>query len=207
MDDVELCDIARNVIDAEIRALSSIKASIDDVFLKVCSELVKCSGKVLVTGSGTSGNVAQRTAHLLSVGGTPAFYLSPSDGLHGGLGVLRQSDVVIAISKGGSSSELNEFCRRARKLCGYLVVVTATPVSSLADQADNVILLPLDDDADLGNIVATGSSLAAASICDALVEVTRVVRGYSWKDLLFTHPAGAVGRDAKESLSRLEGTD
>ena len=90
----------------------------------------RCRGKVLVTGSGTSGAVAIRAAHLLSVGGTPAFYLSPADGLHGGLGVLRPGDIVLALSKSGGSDELNEFCNRGRALCGCLLVITASPGST-----------------------------------------------------------------------------
>lgn len=205
--DSEMSDVARNVIKAEIGALQSTLSAIDSNFIETCRQFISCKGKILVTGSGTSGNAAQRVAHLLSVGGTPAFFLSPSDGLHGGLGVLRKDDLVLALSKGGSSAELNDFCARARQLCGGLVVVTSTKVSPLTEQADWVVVLPLADDADLGNVVATGSSLAAGAICDAIVEVARVARGYSWKELLFTHPAGAVGRDAEKSLSRLVGED
>ncbi|MBW4025203.1 MAG: SIS domain-containing protein [Proteobacteria bacterium] len=171
------------------------ETALGDVFVQVCRLLVAGSGKALVTGSGTSGAIAIRAAHLLSVSGTPAFYLSPADGLHGGLGVLRPEDSVIAISKGGSSSELNEFCRRARKLANCLIVITATPSSELAELADYVLPLTLPADADLGAIIATGSSLAAAALLDAITDVTRVLRGYSWDQVIYTHPAGAVGRD------------
>ena len=106
---------------------------------------------MLVTGSGTSGAVATRAAHLLSVCGTPAFFLPPADGLHGGLGVLQPNDLLLALSKGGSSDELNEFCRRAKSLCRGVVAVTAAPDSTLAAIADHVICMTLADDADLGD--------------------------------------------------------
>ena len=112
----ELLERARQVIAAESAAVLSAAESVDQHFVDVVQVLLDCSGKVLITGSGTSGTIARRAAHLFSVGGTPAFYLSPNDGLHGGLGVLRKNDVVIAISKGGSSEELNHFCQRAREL-------------------------------------------------------------------------------------------
>ena len=165
--------------------------------------MLACSGKVLVTGSGTSGLVAARAAHLLSVCGTAAFFLSPADGLHGGLGALQPADVVLAISKGGGSAELNEFCRRARALAGCLVAITASPDSDFARQADHVLTLRLPDDADLNAVVATGSSLAAAAVTDALAEALRVARRYSWDRVLYTHPSGAVGRDADRTLRRL----
>jgi D-arabinose 5-phosphate isomerase GutQ len=163
------------------------------------------TGKVLVTGSGTSGAIATRAAHLLSVCGTPAFYLSPTDGLHGGLGVLQDNDLVLALSKGGSSHELNDFCSRAKTLCSGVIAVTASPGSALAKIADHVICFSLDDDADLGGVVATGSSLAVAALVDAICEIGRVTRGYGWEQLLFTHPSGAVGRDAARKLESLAG--
>jgi D-arabinose 5-phosphate isomerase GutQ len=199
----ELLRLARKVIADESAAVMSAADSVDQTFSDVAQILLECSGKVLITGSGTSGTIARRAAHLFSVGGTPSLHLSPDDGLHGGLGVLRKNDLVIAISKGGESEDLNQFCRRARTLAATLIVITAAPESGLADMADHVLQLRLPAESDLGTVVATGSSLAAAALLDALVEVTRVARGYSWKDFFFTHPSGAVGKKAEETLHRL----
>jgi D-arabinose 5-phosphate isomerase GutQ len=204
----ELLGRARQVIAAESAAVLSAAESVDQHFTDVVQVLLACTGKLLITGSGTSGTIARRAAHLFSVGGTPAFYLSPNDGLHGGLGVLRKNDVVIAISKGGSSEELNHFCRRAGELATAVIVITGAPDSELAHLANHVLQLRLPAESDLGAVVATGSSLASAALLDALVEVTRVARGYSWSDFFFTHPSGAVGKNAEEALHRLnqEGT-
>jgi D-arabinose 5-phosphate isomerase GutQ len=200
----ELLRRARQVIVAESAAVLSAAESLDQNFVDVVQVLLECSGKVLITGSGTSGTIARRAAHLFSVGGTPAFYLSPDDGLHGGLGVLRKNDVVIAISKGGASEELNQFCRRAGELAAAVIVITAAPESELGQLADLVLQLRLPAESDLGAVVATGSSLASAALLDALVDVTRAARGYSWSDFFFTHPSGAVGKNAEESLHRLQ---
>ena len=194
---------ARQVIAAESAAVLSAAESLDENFVAVAGVLLACSGKVLITGSGTSGTIARRAAHLFSVGGTPAFYLAPDDGLHGGLGVLRKNDVVIAISKGGASEELNQFCARAGALAGAVIAITAAPESELARLANHVLQLRLPPESDLGTVVATGSSLASAALLDALVEVTRAARGYSWSDFFFTHPSGAVGKNAEQALHRL----
>lgn len=201
--DDELIAAARTVIDADGRAVLSAALALDEAFVRAARRLASGTSKVLVTGSGTSGTVAARAAHLLSVCGTPAFYLSPTDGLHGGLGVLQPADLVLALSKGGSSAELNDFCRRAKPLCGGLIVITAAPDSALAGLADHVIRLTLADDADLGAVVATGSSLAISALVDALAEIGRRTRDYDWERLLYTHPSGAVGRDAAAKLERL----
>lgn len=195
---------AQAVIRADASAITAALDSLDAAFASAAHALSQCAGKVLVTGSGTSGAIAIRAAHLLSVGGTPAFYLAPADGLHGGLGALQSGDVVLALSKGGSSAELNDFCARAKSLAGILVVITAAPSSALGLMADHLITLKLPAGTDLGGVVATGSSLAAAALTDALVETARVARGYSWEQVFFTHPSGAVGRDAAESLAALE---
>lgn len=194
---------ARQIIRADAAAVLATLDSLDASFFEAAKLFLGCRGKILVTGSGTSGAIASRAAHLLSVGGTPAFYLPPSDGLHGGLGVLQQDDLVLALSKGGSSNELNNFCERAERLCGGLVSITADPQSPLGRMSDLVLMLKSLPESDLGSVVATGSSLAMAAMTDALVEVCRAARGYGWDKLLFTHPSGAVGHDAEESLKRL----
>jgi D-arabinose 5-phosphate isomerase GutQ len=196
---------ARQVIRSDAEAVLATLEGVDEAFVAITKAFLACRGKILVTGSGTSGAIANRAAHLLSVGGTPAFYLPPSEGLHGGLGVLQPEDWVLALSKGGSSDELNDFCERAKALCAGLASITADSASPLARLSDHAITLNLPADSDLGAVVATGSSLATAAVTDALVEVCRVARGYGWDKLLFTHPSGAVGRDAEESLKRLHG--
>ena len=196
LNDTDIADHARRVIDADRRAVGSVATAVDDAFVRVARLLSTTAGKVLITGSGTSGIIASRAAHLFSFCGTPAFYLPPSDGLHGGLGVLQKNDVVLALSKFGGSQELNEFCRRARPLCSGVIVVTAVANSPIAAVADHALTIALDDDADLGGIVATGSSLAMAALVDALVEVTRISRDTAWDAMLFTHPLGAVGSGA-----------
>lgn len=98
---------------AESAAVLSGAESLDQKFVDIAQVLLACSGELLITGSGTSRTIAKRAARPLSVGRTPAFYLLPNDGLHGGLGLLRKDDVVITISKGGATEELNQFCSGA----------------------------------------------------------------------------------------------
>ena len=202
----DIIEQARQVIRSDAKAVLAAENSLTGEFSSAAAIVSSCKGKILVVGSGTSGKIADRAAHLFSVAGSPAFTIAPDAGLHGGLGVVQAEDVVLAISKGGSSAELNEFCKRSKTLCKHLIVITADPKSALASLADCVITLHLPEDTDLGGVVATGCTLAAAAITDALVEIARVSRGYNWEQVLFTHPSGAVGRDTDKSLKRL-GTD
>ena len=205
---IDLLQVANTVLDADTKAVNAIRAVFEqDVFRDVASLIAGCKGKLLVCGSGTCGAVAHRTAHLFSVGGTPSFHLPPSDGLHGGLGVLTSDDIILAFSKGGSSQELNDFCRKGRPLCYRLIVVTANPESELSQLADYVLNIPLDKDCDLGGVIATGCTLSFSALTDVLVEITRQMRGYQWESFFYTHPAGAVGKFAKDSLARLHNSD
>ena len=103
---------ARELLRREARALAGLVEQIDDSFVEVVRAVLSTSGKVVTTGTGTSGIMAERFAHLLAVSGTPAFYLPCLDALHGGMGAITRDDLVIALSKGGQSVELTELVTR-----------------------------------------------------------------------------------------------
>jgi arabinose-5-phosphate isomerase len=136
-------------------------------------------------------------AHLLSVCGTPSLFLHPMDGLHGSLGAVAEQDVVIAISKDGGSAELNEFARLAQERGARLLSLTSRVDSVLGRLADLSVRIAPAADADPGGVIAMGSTLATAAWGDALAVTLMRLRGYSWSDVLFTHPAGAVGQLAE----------
>ena len=103
-----MLDAARKTIHDEAAAVAAVADQLDASFLDVLEQLLACTGKVFITGSGTSGTIARRMAHLLSVCGTPAAFLHPMDALHGTMGVLAPGDILITISKGGESAEIND---------------------------------------------------------------------------------------------------
>jgi D-arabinose 5-phosphate isomerase GutQ len=151
-------------------------------------------GKVVAVGVGTSGPVARRMAHLLSTSGTPSLFLHPGDALHGGLGAITAADVVLAISKGGGSAELNEFIGLAKTRGAAVLVLTARAESPLARAADVAVIPRQTPESDPGGIIAMGSSLAAAAWGDALAIVLMQMSGYSWEQVIDADPSGAVGQ-------------
>jgi arabinose-5-phosphate isomerase len=152
------------------------------------------SGKVLVVGVGTSGPVARRMAHVLATSGTPSLYMHPVDALHGSLGAVAEGDVVIAISKGGRSTELDDFATLAKARGAAVLCLTAETASPLARLSDLAVLIPQTQAADPGGVTAMGSSLAVAAWGDALAVVLMQLSGYSWTQVLEAHPSGAVGQ-------------
>ena len=185
---------ARQVIRADRLALEAVEASLDGRFLDAVGLIMAVTGKVLVAGMGTSGATARRIAHLLSCGGTPALFVHPADGLHGGLGAVTSEDLVLAISKGGESDELNEFCRRAHERGAGVIAMTAEPGSTLGQLGQVTLPVVTPDEADPGGMMAMGSALAACAVGDALAVVLMEQRGYAWQRFERTHPGGAVGK-------------
>jgi D-arabinose 5-phosphate isomerase GutQ len=189
-----LLGAGRSRIFDEAEALRLVGDSLDETFVAAVRLIRMAQGKVITVGVGTSGPVARRMAHLLSTSGTPSLFLHPGDALHGGLGAITAADVVLAISKGGGSAELNEFIRLAKTRGAALLVLTAREESPLARAADVAVVLPQTPDTDPGGIIAMGSSLVAAAWGDALAIVLMQISGYSWEQVIDAHPSGAVGQ-------------
>jgi len=162
------------------------------------------TGKVITSGLGTSGTVARRLAHLLSVTGTPAFYLSPSDGLHGGSATGVSGDMLIAISKGGESDELIEMASIMKDRGVKIVAMSASRDNPLAREADYVALVD-SSVADPGGIVAMGITLAQGAYGDALALLLMERKGYRWSQVVQSHPGGAVGKHGEELLKVVGG--
>ncbi|MGA7148390.1 MAG: SIS domain-containing protein [Microbacterium sp.] len=194
---------ARRLIVAEAAAVAAIADQLDASFDETVELILSLPGKVVVIGSGTSGAIARRFAHLLSVCGSPAFFLIAADGLHGTVGAVAHGDLVIAISKGGESHELTAFVGLAKERGARAVALTASPDSSLARMVDVVVSVD-SSSADPGGVLAMGSTLATAAWGDALAIALMKRRGYSWESVLHSHPAGAVGAQAEVLLTAVD---
>ena len=201
----EFRELAGERIAIEADAIHAVAKVFDEATDEIITLLYNCSGKVFVTGSGTSGTIARRMAHLFSVSGTPSMFMQPSDALHGTMGALRQGDVLIAISKGGESDEINNLAARASERGVTIIALTSAPCSELAHLADHVQVFEVTDEVDPGNLIAMGSTLMHAAWGDCLAVTLMRMRGYSWSDVMFTHPLGAVGKreDLPTELAQL----
>jgi len=190
---------ARSVVESEASAVADLACQIDEQLARVVQLLLECRGHVLVTGAGTSRAVAERFAHLLSCCGTPALFIHAADSLHGGGGAIRQEDVLYIISKGGQSSEINQFAQIARRRGARIIVHTEQADSPLAQMSDVLLFVRTRGEVDPYGMIATGSSLVNCAACDALCVLLLELRGYSKEDFSETHPGGAVGKRIAES--------
>jgi arabinose-5-phosphate isomerase len=194
----KLIEQARAVFKRETDALASVEGQLDSSLSKVIYALFDCPGHILVTGAGTSRAVAQRFAHLLACCGSPGLFVNAADALHGGAGAVTANEVLFVISKGGRSSEINNFVKIAKDKGAKIIALTETNESPLADMCDAIYKIKAPADADPYGMIATGSSLVNSAACDVLCVLLLQMRGYSKEQFAVTHPEGAVGRKLEE---------
>ena len=190
----EILPLAQKTILLESKAVASIIAQIDDNFVDATQVLLNCKGHVLVTGSGTSRSVGERLAHLLCCCGTPALFIHPGDSQHGLSGAVKSEDVLLALSKGGETSEVNYLAKAAKKRGALVIALTENPASSLGRICDICLKVVAPEDIDPYGMIATGSSLVNSAFGDALCVVLLQLREYSKSEFSETHPGGAVGK-------------
>ena len=198
MSQADVISIASQVIRQESAAVITLLDQLDDSLVHAAETLLACQGHVLVAGSGTSHPVGARLAHLLSCCGTPALFIHPGDSQHGLSGAVTAKDVLIAISKGGETLEVNYLARIARQRGATLIALTEKPESTLGQLSDIVLKVVAPPDVDPYGMIATGSSLVNSAYCDALCVVMLNLRGYSKEQFAQTHPGGAVGIRIKD---------
>lgn len=201
MDNQTGLEAAQALIRTEGEAVMAAAELLDENFVAAVDLLSTCSGVIMTTGSGTSGTIARRAAHLLSTMGMHAFFVHPADALHGPSASVAPGDILIALSKAGRSAEINDFARVARARGGKIISLTWQPDSELGGLSDVVLAQPNRVDAEGDGIFPMGSTLAAGAICDALCLAVKRLRGFDNATLAQTHPSGATA-----DLVRNEGT-
>ena len=199
----DILELARSVIRQESTAVATLQEQLDERFVESAQTLLACRGHVLVAGAGTSNPVAARFAHLLSCCGTPALFLHPGDSQHGLSGAVTERDVLVAISKGGETTEVNHLAGIAKQRGVKLIALTEVPHSTLGRLADVVLQVQAPADVDPYGMIATGSSLVTAALCDALCVALLHMRGYSKEEFGRTHPGGAVGVKLAEEAKQI----
>ncbi len=185
---------AKRVFDIEIRALEKTRDVLGENFINILNLITNCEGKVIVTGMGKPGHVATKLAATFSSLGTPSFCLHPGEAMHGDLGMISRSDVVIAISYSGESDEIIKILPNIKLIGATLVAITANANSTLAKVADVSQILPEFEEACYLGLAPTSSTTAELCYGDALAVVASRVYGFKKEDFGKVHPAGVLGK-------------
>lgn len=179
---------------AETEALAALERDLDkDQLADAVQMLAACRGKIILSGCGTSAMAAKKAAHSLCCVERPALFLSPSDAVHGGLGVLQPEDILILISKGGNTAELAALIPACKTKGARLIAVTENPGSVIGQQADCCLTVRVAREACPFNMLATSSTLAVIAVFDALCIALMEATGYTREQFAVIHPGGAVG--------------
>ena len=185
---------AKEVIRKEAEAILNLEKKINSEFQKAVEMVLRCKGRVIVTGMGKSGLIGKKIAATLTSTGTAAIFLHPVEGLHGDLGLVRRDDVVIAITKSGETEELQQLFPLFKRLGVPIISLTGNPKSPAAEKSDVVIDVSVDEEACPNNLVPTSSTTAALVMGDALAIALLEERHFSAEDFALLHPGGYLGK-------------
>ncbi len=187
-------EIAVQCLRDEAQAILSLIPQIDGEFDRAIDIILRCKGKVILTGVGKSGHIGAKIAATLSSTGTPAFYVSPLDLYHGYLGVMTTDDVVVAISHSGMTDELLRFIPFLIEENIPIIAITSNPESLLARNSTCHINVGITGEACPLNLAPTSSTTATLAMGDALACALMERRNFKERDFARFHPGGSLGK-------------
>ena len=186
--------IAKKVLEIERDALSGLINRIDSNFEKVINALYNIKGRVIVTGMGKPGFIAQKISATLSSTGTPSLYLHPAEALHGDIGRVTKDDLILALSNSGETEEMVKFLPIVKKIGAKLVAMVGNTKSILAKNADYIIDTSIKREACSLGLAPTTSTTAMLAMGDALAIALLEKKGFKETDFAFYHPGGILGK-------------
>jgi arabinose-5-phosphate isomerase len=193
----DFIEMGRSVLQKEIEALGRGQSRLDESFEKsvqLMIDTVQRGGRVILTGVGKSGHIAAKIAATLSSVGAPSFFVHPTEGVHGDLGGITSSDLVLAISYSGKTSEILSLLPSIRGFGVPLISLVGDLNSPLAKGSKLCIDVSVDKEACPNNLAPTSSTTLALAMGDALAMATQEGLGFSSQDFARLHPSGALGR-------------
>lgn len=185
----------QSLLRIESDAIAQTAARLDEGQLQRVMDLLSaCKGKVVLLGVGKSGIIAQKIAATMTSAGTAAFYLHPSDALHGGLGIVRPEDVVMVLSNSGETDEIVAMLPYLNNRKVAIIAIVGNLNSTLARRADAVLDASVDQEACPLNLAPTTSTTVALAIGDALAMTLMKIKGLTSAEFASNHPAGRLGK-------------
>jgi len=185
---------ARKVLEIEADAISQQLEQLDQSFEQACQRILECDGRVVVTGMGKSGHIANKIAATLASTGTPAFFVHPGEASHGDLGMITPKDLVLAISNSGETPEVLMILPIIKRMGVSLIGLASAEQSTLAKLSDVFVNIPIQQEACPMNLAPTASTTATLAIGDALAIAVLNARDFDESDFARSHPGGSLGR-------------
>jgi arabinose-5-phosphate isomerase len=194
--DKTLIELGVAVLETEMQALQALipRVRANNSFAAACRSMLRCQGRVVVTGMGKSGHIAGKVAATLASAGTPAFFLHPGEASHGDLGMITRADVVMVISNSGETDEILTILPLIKRLGVPLITLAGNRNSRLAREADVYLDVSVEKEACPLGLAPTSSTTAALAMGDALAIALLDIRGFGPEDFARSHPSGRLGK-------------
>jgi len=184
----------KQVIRIETEAVAALESRIGENFARAVEMMLRCKGRVAVTGMGKSGIIARKIVATLNSTGTPSLFLHPTDAVHGDLGMVRKEDVVICISKSGNTAELHDLIPVFKRIGMQIIALVGNASSKLAEGADVVLDVSVKEEACPHDLAPTSSTTATLAFGDALAIALLEQRNFTAEDFAMYHPGGNLGK-------------
>lgn len=184
----------KEILLKEAEAVRLMAERLDENFSDAVDLLAACKGKIIISGMGKSGIIAQKIAATMASTGSTAVFLHPADAAHGDLGIVSHNDIVICLSKSGTTEELNFIIPALRQIGVRIIAMTGSRRSFLAEHADLVLDTGIEQEACPYDLAPTTSTTAMLAMGDALAISLMQKKNFTWKDFALTHPKGSLGR-------------
>ena len=189
-----ILDLAKKTILTESAAIENLSSLLNDEFANAVSCIISSKGRVIISGIGKSAIIASKIVATLNSTGTPAIFMHAADAIHGDLGTIQENDVVICISKSGSTPEIKMLIPLIKRGKNKLIAMTGNTDAFLAQQADFVLNTYVEKEACPNNLAPTTSTTAQLVMGDALAICLLELKGFSSTDFAKYHPGGALGK-------------
>lgn len=185
---------AKEVLEIEAQAIKALKNRLGKDFIKAIEVILKCKGRVVVSGMGKTGIIAQKFSATLASTGTPSLFLHTAEAIHGDLGKVTADDIIIILSNSGATEEMKQLLPILKKIGSPIISLTGNTKSILAKYSDVVLDVSVKQEACPLGLAPTASTTVSLAMADALAVCLLERKGFKEKDFAFFHPGGALGR-------------
>lgn len=193
----------KDVVRIEAEAVNNLIDGINENFAKTVELIYNSSGRVVFTGMGKSGLIARKIVATLNSTGTAAIFMHPTDALHGDLGMVRNDDTVILISKSGNTEELLNLVPMFKRIGVNIIGMLGESESKLARDCDLILNVSVKEEACPHDLAPTSSTTASLVMGDALAIALLEKRGFTAEDFAFLHPGGSLGKRLSLKISEI----
>ena len=189
---------ALNVLNTEEEALKDLILDLEKNHSKnfelAIETLLTCKGRIVVTGVGKSGHIGSKIASTLASTGSPAFFVHPAELGHGDFGMLKNKDVMLALSFSGETEELKKVLVPVKRLGIKLISITGNESSTIAQNSDIALFVRVKKEACPLNLAPTASTTSMLALGDSLAITLMQARGFTEEDFAKSHPGGTLGK-------------